>query len=945
MRKYMSKLVFAVVAFIFLFGTITTASAHIYFDPDLYGGPTQPPQPDDDGSGAHWEYNTGTSASAANTKITLNYNPEPSVFNVSLPTALSVYKAQDGTVTLPDNISIINNCAGPVRVTSVRVIPGENWSVVNRDTPMNTKGIREKSFSLGLNGDWVTEDCEEFISDEHWPVLAGHGQMNIDIGMDISTMPEALNENKICDILITVEWVKWTGDNNQSGGNQSGGSQTTIKNSAGGHLDNSKWRGIGFNNVNDGNGVDAVRLFVTDTIPDLYLYRWDASLPGHEGEVIAYACEFDTANGTGFADGTDGIESLATTMGASTEMLQAELADIYLVTENGYVTLSEDASEMFFGVKYIDAEHMDTSNVTNMYRMFTRTGIQGDGAILAACFPNISGWDTTHVTNMSEMFSRGAFYVNGEGGDNYKMLESLDVSSVKDFSGMFSGIVAADEGSGIMPFVTGLHIADELRDVYAAEIAAMPDLYIEAVELDLSGWNMASAENVTDMYKQNMSFNITRPSAGNRLNNTRWNGYGATVFYDGEVTLSDDQKQSISENGFEEAVRLFVSDAVPSNYLYAWDASTAGSEGGVIAYLTHFDTSDGRGFEDGVLNELASAMGGSMDDIANSMYDITLVTEDGNVTLSADASEMFARNDMMVYIETEHFDVSNVINMSGMFSGFYGMPMSFPDISSWDTSKVQSMSGMFGGSMFFIPEGDNAYKAIENLNVSNVTNFSGMFREITLVKEGLNLQAEMPIIAGYYLNEATQSAFPPEMFAEMGMEVLDAPTLNLSSWNTSKAINMRRMFQSSGSFEFTGLDGWDVSKVTDMSEMFAGEEAKAEIAGIDFTQWNTSSAQNMAGMFAGATGLEELDLTGWDTSHVTDMRQMFMDSGFERISIGTFTSKSIQNMSSMFEGCQNLEEITLTAWTPVDSGEVNLQNILNGSPLNGNSVYENKLYH
>ena len=68
------------------------------------------------------------------------------------------------------------------------------------------------------------------------------------------------------------------------------------------------------------------------------------------------------------------------------------------------------------------------------------------------------------------------------------------------------------------------------------------------------------------------------------------------------------------------------------------------------------------------------------------------------------------------------------------------------------------------------------------------------------------------------------------------------------------------------------LSGWDVSKVTDMSGMFAGATAFNQ----DLSRWGskTGNVTNMSDMFQEAIAFN-YNLSGWDVSKVTDMSGMF----------------------------------------------------------------------
>ena len=92
---------------------------------------------------------------------------------------------------------------------------------------------------------------------------------------------------------------------------------------------------------------------------------------------------------------------------------------------------------------------------------------------------------------------------------------------------------------------------------------------------------------------------------------------------------------------------------------------------------------------------------------------------------------------------------------------------------------------------------------------------------------------------------------------------------DISNWDVSKVTNMSRMFAVATNFN-QPLDNWDVSKVTDMSRIF--EDA------TNFNQplnnWNVSKVTDMIRMFRGATKFNQ-SLNNWDVSKLTDMSWMF----------------------------------------------------------------------
>jgi len=92
------------------------------------------------------------------------------------------------------------------------------------------------------------------------------------------------------------------------------------------------------------------------------------------------------------------------------------------------------------------------------------------------------------------------------------------------------------------------------------------------------------------------------------------------------------------------------------------------------------------------------------------------------------------------------------------------------------------------------------------------------------------------------------------------------------------------------------LNNWDVSKVTDMSEMFSSMESLAFNQPIG--NWDVSKVIDMSGMFSDAKAFNQ-PIGNWDVSRVTDMSQMFAYSSFNQ-PIGNWDLSSVNNLSEMF---------------------------------------------
>jgi surface protein len=193
----------------------------------------------------------------------------------------------------------------------------------------------------------------------------------------------------------------------------------------------------------------------------------------------------------------------------------------------------------------------------------------------------------------------------------------------------------------------------------------------------------------------------------------------------------------------------------------------------------------------------------TLKDPRNKFKDSRIKSITGNLVLIGDASEMFlGAGDFNGNLN--NWDVSQVTNMSGMFSRPVLFETSLDDIFSRSVSRdcgysdhIQSIGSIFGKTSF---NGN-----ISNWDTSKVTDMSSMFRGAT------------------HFNQ------------------------NIGDWDTSKVTNMSSMFREATSFN-QDISNWITSKVTDMSSMFI--EAVSFDQNLDM--WDIKRRTNMDWISNGA---------------------------------------------------------------------------------------------
>ena len=210
--------------------------------------------------------------------------------------------------------------------------------------------------------------------------------------------------------------------------------------------------------------------------------------------------------------------------------------------------------------------------------------------------------------------------------------------------------------------------------------------------------------------------------------------------------------------------------------------------------------------------------------------------------------------------DISNWDVSNVTDMSGMFSGLI---LFNQDLNKWDVSNVETMERMFGlggtaGRQVTVFNGN-----ISSWDVSKVTNMSDMF----------------------YANQNFNK--------------------DISNWDVSKVTDMSGMFK--GNPFNQDISNWDVSKVTNMSIMFGYTNFNQDIS-----NWDVSKVTDMSNMFVNAKAFNQ-DIGKWDVSNVTDMSSMFLEANAFNQNISTWNTAKVFRLEYMFYGATVFNQ-DLTKW-------------------------------
>ena len=201
---------------------------------------------------------------------------------------------------------------------------------------------------------------------------------------------------------------------------------------------------------------------------------------------------------------------------------------------------------------------------------------------------------------------------------------------------------------------------------------------------------------------------------------------------------------------------------------------------------------------------------------------------------------------------------------------FYGNEMEFTTNESCDA--------------VYLDENGVTIKACDDANIGDVGTINGV--DYTVVDRAM---LDQMIANNEDLTVVCTTRVTDMHFMFFDNEVFNQP---IDNWDVSNVTDMSNMFETAIFNQPIG--NWDVSSVTNMSYMFEHYSAFNQ----DIGNWDVSSVTNMSYMFSDHSAFNQ-PIGDWDVSNVTDMRYMFSYSAFNQ-DIGDWDVSSVTNMDFMF---------------------------------------------
>lgn len=551
-------------------------------------------------------------------------------------------------------------------------------------------------------------------------------------------------------------------------------------------------------------------------------------------------------------------------------------------------------------LKVANFDKLDLRSVKNLSKIFAQTGYSGvldltswttsdELTTLYQAFyntPNITeikfgaGFNTSNVTDMNATFSKS--------GLKRLDLSMFDTGNVVDMSYTFKELNNLDE-----LIVANLDVRNVEKFYFTFNNCALKDL-------DLSGWETASAVNMAGMFK----------GCSNLVN-----------LYIPKFTITN-----VTDNGFTEV--FYGCSSITS-----LDLSNLGIPYGKTEPVELKITSLGSAFRD--CSKLVHI------DFTN-FNPVNIVSLSNTFNLSIHL-------DKETYKFIENWELRNIQNLSYTFAAYpsWRTNVETLDLSKW-SGYITDMTGFFqnnqGGNcpLTKIDFGENIkfdnctsfnaaftqcvnmkeYDFSRNGNTSKCTNFASMFSSngklerivghqqffdfssalgITSMFGGCWSLEELQL-GGCPVNSNSLNAIAGAFF---GCCKLRNETFSIPDFNTKNVTSFNNLFSNCSSLKKidTSWIEWDSANTT--TNMFDNCKAlvNLEISGIS----SANNLKNIGGMFKRCYSLEQLDISGLKTDNVTDMSYLFSCcKSLKELDLRNFNTEKVTIMTAMFGGCYSV---------------------------------------
>lgn len=151
---------------------------------------------------------------------------------------------------------------------------------------------------------------------------------------------------------------------------------------------------------------------------------------------------------------------------------------------------------------------------------------------------------------------------------------------------------------------------------------------------------------------------------------------------------------------------------------------------------------------------------------------------------------------------------------------------------------------------------------------------------------------------------------------------------NISGWDVSNVTNFSQIFGFNAAFN-QDLSSWDVSSATNLAYMFWGCTIFNNGGSSLISTWDVSNVTSMQGMFQAAKAFNQ-NISGWTTTALLTSSHMFRDATIFNQAIGSWDVSKVTDMNFMLKGAAGFNQ-SLSTWNVANV--TNMSNMFNGATV------------
>jgi surface protein len=318
--------------------------------------------------------------------------------------------------------------------------------------------------------------------------------------------------------------------------------------------------------------------------------------------------------------------------------------------------------------------------------------------------------------------------------------------------------------------------------------------------------------------------------------------------------------------------------------------------------LSSFDTSN--------VVTMANMFSGTSNNVEEASYIGIEYLDTSNVKYLASMFSGTCSNEACKKLELDltRWDVRNVTHVNNLLNGTGNYADYFKaDFSGWNLEKVKSIQ------YFVTYSGGNAKKYdlnISNINIPLVTSLNYSFGYIGIYSKELNMDVsnmKFPSVTtihyGFYM-----TACNAEVVNLKGLDTWDVSTitdfsqlfeyfsnystnyyLDLSSWDVSNADTLYRMLHNGGGHTGTievNVSGWKIKPTANLADFMSHSYTQAEKATINMSNWDITGRTETGQIFSNlGSNVKDLtlDFSNWKTPDLVSMNYFLMGSGIRSV--------------------------------------------------------------